>query len=116
MRSSSLHFRGVPIKAMAETDTIAASKIASSSSVPGTFQFHHLFSFVFSIVLFRGFVCLFFTPLRIAKKNIFLSNGVIYTIPHLWLQMEWIAFVSLFSDLKWWLYFSLNAVFLFFIA
>ncbi|QCD95545.1 uncharacterized protein LOC114182282 [Vigna unguiculata] len=38
VRSSSLHFRGVPIKAMAETDTIAASKIASSSSVPGTKQ------------------------------------------------------------------------------
>ncbi|XP_047164543.1 bifunctional purine biosynthesis protein PurH [Vigna umbellata] len=38
VRSSSLHFRGVPIKAMAETDTIAASKFASSSSVPGTKQ------------------------------------------------------------------------------
>ncbi|CAJ1958803.1 unnamed protein product [Sphenostylis stenocarpa] len=38
VRSSSLHFTGVPIKAMAEIETIAASKIASSSSAPGSKQ------------------------------------------------------------------------------
>ncbi|ESW20835.1 hypothetical protein PHAVU_005G018700 [Phaseolus vulgaris] len=38
VRSSSLHFRGVPIKAMAEIETLAASKTASSSSAPGSKQ------------------------------------------------------------------------------
>jgi len=60
---------------MAEIETLAASKTASSSSAPGAFP-PPLF-FVFSIVLFRGFVCVRFQPSlpfhhsKGNKKNLF---------------------------------------------
>lgn len=104
VRSSSLHFRGVPIRAMAEIETIAASKAASSSSAPGAFHSHYLFSLCLQLFYLGVLFVFFFTPQRVTKRIFFYLMGIC--------GFKWSGLNSCLCDsnLKGWLYFSLNVV------